>query len=222
MEALKETCFLDTIYELRTHGELILYTALPPVKEVETELVKDFLELEYSNEMLEYPGEPPAFDAGAALWGAKLLYVASQLLLYRKQEEADLPALLPVYEGVPDVAAIMSADLCLRLMPDVLQKIQQINPEDPLLPLLLDRLRLFHYTVAAYPLAYETLDWAPVLGNDGYRRCYLNRIIGYKILPLALLPQWQPDVKAALGDYTVLFWKDFASGILKNETNEHD
>lgn len=88
--------FYDTIYGLRKREEIILYNRLPDFDPAEEQKVVDFLALEYKRECISYPVNPPPFDASAALWAAKTIYIFSQLMLNRDHPADDLPQLLPI------------------------------------------------------------------------------------------------------------------------------
>ncbi len=57
---------LDTIFQLRTEEELVYYSFDASFSKEELLTVVDFLEEEYSNEVLHYPYVPPTFNAKAA------------------------------------------------------------------------------------------------------------------------------------------------------------
>lgn len=209
MNTLTAHCFLDTIYYLRNEEALLLHSRLAPGSAEEEALVGDFLDLEYANECLDYPGTAPDYDKAAALWGARTLYVAAQLLLYREHRNDELPALLPPYQGPLTPGAVLSADLCLRFLPDVLQQVKQIDVNDSLAVLLEKHLVQWHYSGVGYPLDEGQLNMHMVSSNVCLQLLYVNRIIHRKHRKLALLPVLQPLVKAAMGHYSSDFWKDF-------------
>lgn len=208
MTALSDTFFLDTIYHLRTNEEVILYTRLIPIETEEESLIADFLETEYSNECLEYPHQPPAFDKEAALWGARTLYTAAQLLLYRDQPAEHIPELLPAYPAAITPAAMLSADLCLRFLPQVLDQVKRIDPDDPLIPVLENLLTTWHYSGIRAPLPQLPGSLAMVFSNTSLQQLYINRIISKKAIQLAAIPTLNIFVKATLGNYKMHFWKE--------------
>lgn len=208
MNTLANHYFLDTIYHLRNEEAMLLHSRLVPGSEEEEALVADFLELEYRNECLDYPGTSPEYDGAAAIWGARTVYVASQLLLYRENRSDELPLLLPAYGGNRTAGAILSADICLRFLPDILQQAKLIDPDDSLAILLENHLLSWHYSGIGYPLPAEQLNMALVLNNATLQQLYVNRVIARKRRQLALLPALQPLVMAAMGNFANHFWKD--------------
>ncbi|BAV07993.1 hypothetical protein SAMN05421788_103336 [Filimonas lacunae] len=200
--------FLDTIYHLRNHEEILLHTSYTPPLEEDKELLTHFLEMEYGNECLEYPGTAPVFDGAAALWGAQVVYTASLLLLDRKHHVEEIPTLLPSYTGPVTEGAMLSADLCLRFLPQIIKQLQAIDAEDVLIPLLEQVLTRWHYSGIGLELGIENELLEIALRHNCLRQLYVNRIIQYQYKPLATHPLWQPWVMAAMGNYTTYFWKD--------------
>ncbi|GGH67365.1 hypothetical protein HNQ91_001671 [Filimonas zeae] len=200
--------FLDTIYHLRNEESLLLFSRIAVIEAEEALLVTDFLELEYRNECLDYPATPPAFNAAAALWGAKTIYTAAQLLLYREHTNTQLPVLLPAYNGTQTPDAILSADLCLRFLPAVLQQAENIDPDDVIISLLQACLQQWHYSGISCYAAEQLPDMAVVLDNATLRQLYADRVIACKQAALAKLPALAPVVKASMGNYANYFWKE--------------
>lgn len=197
------------IRTLRSSEEVILYARLLRISAEDEAATLEFLQSEYASESREYPGEAPAFDAAAARWAAHTLYIAAQVLLYREHKSADLPVLLPAYNGNTDAAALLSADLCLRFLPDVLQQLQLIDPLDPLNSLLLTHLQHWHYSGLVLHEAPADADLQPVLQNPCLKQLYINRIISCRRTKTALLPGLEPAVRNALGIYEDVFWPGF-------------
>ena len=199
--------FLQTIRHLREQEEMLIYDRLISTTRAEDEAVGVFLQEEYEKEIVGYPGYPPPFEQVAAVWAAKIIYNASQLLLSRDQNSRDLGLLLAGYPATIDAAAILSADLCLRCLPDVIAKAREINPDDGLIPLLEDLLRTLHYSGVGYFKGGE-FEWPPVLANDCLRRLYVDRVIGRRAAVLANSPALRSEIRAALGDHGAYFWKE--------------
>jgi hypothetical protein len=203
-----KTYFLNTIEHLRISEEIILYTNLPYISVEQENLTIAFLEKEYANESTHYPYTPPAFNALAALWGAKTIYYASQLILYRENKGKDLPILLPAYTDEQNASAILSADLCLRFLSQILDQIKVIDLDDLIIPLLEGHLQQWHYSAIGYNLNPEMLNFGPILENNSLKQLYINRIIENKSKTLAELTHLNEYVKASMGNYSSLFWKD--------------
>ena len=205
--ASSKTYFLNTIEHLRINEEIILYTNLPHISE-EDNLTIAFLEKEYANESTHYPYTPPAYNALAALWGAKTIYYALQLILYRENKGKDLPLLLPVYTDEQNASAILSADLCLRFLSQVLDQIKVIDADDLIIQVLEGHLQQWHYSAIGYNLNPEMLNFQQILENNSLKQLYINRIIENKSKKLAELPNLNEHVKASMGNYSSYFWED--------------
>lgn len=177
-----------------------------------------YLAKEYEEEALNYPFKVPPFDEEAALWAAKIVYTASQLLLYRENKAHELTALLPAYFHPINASAILSADLTLRFLPDILLQLKAIDPEDPLIALLEGHLKTWHYSGICYPLAVEELDFTLLASSACLQQLYTDRIIFYKNQRLALHPEINSGVKATVGIYGPRFWRELPD----NRIHEHE
>lgn len=209
--------FLKMIRMLREQEETILYGNILAVSEAEAVEVSDFLQKEYWRESLDYPFTAPELDLKAALWGAKTVYIAAQLILYRENKDADLDALLPDFEGEVTPSTIMSADLCLRFLPDMLVQLKLIDTLDPLIEVLEEKLIRWHYSGVQYPLETERLDFEAIYGHACLKQMYANRIVEHKQVRLAKIPVFQQLIQANFGMYGETFWKDFKIETTLNE-----
>ncbi|NJO02201.1 MAG: hypothetical protein HC880_11380 [Bacteroidia bacterium] len=200
--------FLQMIRHLREHEEVMLYGHLiSPSEEAEQE-VANYLAAEYHREVWDYPFTAPPFDAQAAGWAACTLYMAAQLMLYRESTPPSLPYSSEIHAG-----AILSADLCLRFLPPILQHLQGMDPEDPLIDQLTTHLRIWHYSGISYALSPEGLDFEAITRDACLCQLYINRIIAHKRLPLALHPAMVAGVRASLGNFSHEFWAELKSAI---------
>lgn len=209
--------FLPVIQHLRQHEEVVLYGNMMTINEEELTATAQLLDSEYREETTEYPYTPPAFDKDAAIWGAKTFYTAAQLVLYRENKEADLHLLLPGFEGEHTSSAILSADLCLRFLPDMLVQLKLIDPEDALIGTLEALLTTWHYSGIAYKALPETPDFTVVLRSPCLRQLYINRVIAHKRLTLANNPAISGFVTANLGIFAPAFWNEFKKANSANE-----
>lgn len=202
--------FLEMIQTLRKQEEVILYGNILHVNEKYTESVTNFLYTEYQKEIVEYPdSNTPEFDSEAALWAAKTIYIAAQLLLYRENKETDLDLLLADYTAIRNASSVLSADLCLRFLPDILMQLKMIDSEDALIEILERKIVYWHYSGINYSLPLEQLDFDSMFAEDGLKRLYLNRIITYKKIDLANHPSCKENIAGYLGMYADQFWKEF-------------
>jgi len=210
MTPASDNYFLSTISHLREQEEMLICDRFVSPTAKEENAVADLLREEYSREVLNFPGAAPAFEREAAVWAARIVFNGSQLLLSREKDAQDIVELLPPYGGAMTPAAILSADLCLRCLPDVIEKAREINPDDPLIGLLEDLLPVWHYSGIGYfrlPGSAE-FDFSPILADDCLRLLYIDRVIERRVTALANLPELRPGILAVMGDHGDSFWKE--------------
>ncbi len=208
MNQEKQLYFLPVIERLRREEELVLYGNILLPVEGEKEAVTRLLQQEYEREAIGYPYTPPAFNGSAALWAAETVYTAAQLILYREHKPGDLGSLFAPYNGETGAAAILSADLCLRFLPELHTRLKLIDPEDQLLKLLEQILATWHYSGIALVQPVEQLDNSILLADPCLRQLYVNRIITCKRTPLAQHAAWKDQVQGNLGIFAPVFWKE--------------
>jgi hypothetical protein len=201
-----KTPFLDTIYHLRTIEQVILYDKLITISEAEETEAVLFLETEYEKEILEYPGTAPDFNADVALWAAKTVYLAAQLLLHREHKRDDLNILLPDYAGIQDASAIISADLCLRFLAQIVGEIKRLDPEDLIIEILEKHLTQFHYSAIGSELDIENVSFEIIETNDCLLQLYIDRIVQRKSIKWAEPDFIKKQLEIGFGDYQKLFW----------------
>jgi len=207
MTPARDNYFLSTISHLREQEEMLIYDRFTSTTTEEEKAVGDLLQEEYAKEVMNFPGGAPSFEREAAVWGARIVFNASQLLLSREKGAQDMVALLPSFSGAATPAAILSADLCLRCLPDIIGKAKEINPDDPLIGLLEHLLGDWHYSGIGY-VKSDVFDWSPILADDCLRLLYIDRVIERRVTALANLPELRPGVLAAMGDHSNSFWKE--------------
>jgi hypothetical protein len=192
--------FFDAIHTLRTREEILLHQKILQIDAADAADAVLFLHSEWDNERLEYPGTAPGFNEPAALWGARTLYFAAQLQLYRDQNMADALDLLPAYDGTVDAGAMLSADLCLRMLPVVVEQLRLINPDDGLIPQLEAHLHQFHYSSVGLRLGDDMPDFSRILDNDCLMQLYVDRVIGRQDRQRAEIPELASWLNRSMGD----------------------
>ncbi|MBE8726772.1 hypothetical protein [Flavobacterium hungaricum] len=204
----KDMPFLETIYHLRTIEQIILYNKMTKVLSKEEQETILFLESQYENEMLEYPGQAPDFDGEAALWGAKTIYFAAQLLLFRDHKVEELYTFLPDFKGEIDAKAMLSADLCLRFLPQIILELKRIDADDLAIPILEKYMAAFSYSAIGFDVVSETVNVDIVFSNPCLKQLYLNRVVERKAEKTALIDSVQKELLAGFGDYKHVFWNE--------------
>lgn len=206
---MKQNYFLNMVQHLRQHEEVMLFGNILRIDEADAAETVAYLQEQYRAESLEYPYTAPPFDAAAALWAAKTMNMAAQLLLYRENKPDDLESLFPPFGREPDSAGILSADLCLRFLPDTLRELRLIDSLDPLILILENILLQWHYSGISYPLDLSKTDPETGLADPCVRQLYIDRIIHYKNISLAQHERFRNHISAALGLYAPGYWKEF-------------
>lgn len=202
------------IKHLREQEEIILYDSMLNIPQADQKEALSFLQQEYQRESLNYPYTPPPFNEQAASWAATTLYTAAQLMLNREHQEADLSLLLPDYTNNPDPSELLSADLCLRFLPDILQQLKLIDRDDALISILEQKLITWHFSGVNYILAIEKIDFQHIQDNPCLHQLYADRIILNKKIRLAKHPAFESRIAANLGMYAQELWKEFKTEIL--------
>ncbi len=192
---------------MRTIGQIILYNKMAKIPADEDKDVTDFLESEFDRESLDYPFDAPKFNRTAAIWAAKILYSSVQLLLYRDMKPAEMLIVIPPYPGKVDASAMISADLCLRFLPQVIVQLTALDSEDPLIGLLMERLSTFHYSAIGSDIDFTTLD-LQCLENKCIRQLYIDRIIDLKAENSLQSAELKKGVLESLGDHKNIFWRE--------------
>ena len=200
--------FLDTLFLLRKEGTLTVFSDLKTLTEKEEKEAEDFFESEFEKERLDFLSDKIPLSKEAAIWAAKVLYHSAQLYLIRKDTAKDLEKLIPQYRGEKDVSAILSADLSLRFLPQLLDALQIADSTDPLVKILENILQQFHYSGIGLDLNLEKINWEEELKNKTYRKLYLERIVEKKAYSLAEIPYVNQLLIAEFGMYKDIFWKE--------------
>jgi hypothetical protein len=201
--------FTDMITRLYQYGEIVLYNNVLNILTDEALVTSEFLREVYDWEKKNYPFIPPDFDWTAALWSAKVVYFSAQLLLYREDTIEEVETLLRPYTEKPSAVNILSVDICLRFLPDILSKIKQVDPDDEIIPILESFLKEWHYSSINYSLEETNFDFDPIVSNDCLRQLYCDRIIANKDFKRGQHEVIAPFVLASLGNYKNIFWKEF-------------
>lgn len=204
----KSLPFIETLYHLRTIEQVILYNKTMKISDAEAKDALSFLESEYEREAVNYPFLVPKFNGKAALWASKIVYFSAQLLLYRENKVSELNDFLPNYSGTIDASAILSADICLRFLPQIRNELKRIDSEDAILPILEHHLQQFHFSAVGFDLDKETIDVKQIFTDACLKQLYLDRIVSRKAYKLAEQPEINACLLANFGDYKKEFWNE--------------
>lgn len=218
MPKLKPNNFLETISYLRQEEHLVIHDSIFKTTKAEDEDILLFLEQEYENESLNYPFSAPKFNRESGLWASKIVYYAALLLLHRNDTKKDLKNLFPNYGGGIDPSAILSADLCLRFLPQINFELKRIDVEDPLIPILESILCTWHYSAIHTDCIAPEIDFKLFFKNNCLTQLYLDRIVDNKIIQWAEIPYINKLLRSRFGYYKDHFWSTLKS--IETEINE--
>lgn len=205
---MSTSLFVKMIERLRAHEEVMLYDNVRFISEQDRQEAISFLSSEYTRELPHHPPSFPAFNAQAALWAAETTYIVAQLMLYRQHKPEELNSLVHAYQHQVDSSAIVSADLCLRFLPEMLNHLLAIDSDDALIPIIQQILQQFSYSA----ISYDGVDPASLqldLSDEVLRRLYAERIVYHKKLKWANVPMFNEVISAQLGAHGDHFWKEF-------------
>lgn len=212
-----ESLFLDTLFLLRKDECITIFTDLQEISKKEEEDAADYFESEFEKERLEFLSDQINCDSETAVWAAKVVYHSAQLYLIRKDTVKDLEKLIPQFKGKRDIPSILSADLSLRFLPQIISALQNADPEDPLVKMLENILTQFHYSGIGWDLDLEKINWEEELKDKTYRKLYLERIVEKKSYRLAEIPYINQLLMAEFGMYKDIFWKELKTITKENE-----
>lgn len=200
--------FLDTLFLLRQEEYITIFSDIHEISKKEEEDAMDYFQAEFEKERLEFLSDTIVCDTETALWAAKVVYHSAQLYLIRENTAKDLNKLIPSFKGKREVSALLSADLSLRFLPQIVSALQRADPEDPVVKMLESILKQFHYSAIGSDLDPEGINWEEELKEKTYRKLYLERIVEKKAYQLAEIPYINRLLIGEFGIYKDLFWKE--------------
>jgi hypothetical protein len=200
--------FLDTLFLLRKDECITIFTDLHEISKKEEQDAADYFESEFEKERLEFLSDQINCDREMAVWAAKVFYHSAQLYLIRKDTAKNLEKLIPQFNGKRNVSSILSADLSLRFLPEIIYALQNADPEDPLIKMLENILQQFHYSGIGFDLDLGKINWEKELKDKIYRKLYLERIVEKKAYKLAEIPFINHLLIGEFGMYKDIFWRE--------------
>lgn len=204
----KKSAFLGTLFLLRKEECITIFSDIHEISKKEEQDAADYFQAEFEKERLEFLSDTLVCDTETAVWAAKIVYHSAQLHLIRENTAKDLNKLIPSFKGKKDISAILSADLSLRFLPQIVSALQVSDPEDPLVKMLENILKQFHYSAVGFDLDLEDTNWEEELKDKTYRKLYLERIVEKKSYQLAEIPYLNQLLIAEFGLHKDVFWKE--------------
>ncbi|WP_278352847.1 hypothetical protein [Chryseobacterium gleum] len=211
--------FLDTIFLLRKEECITLFSSLQQISPQEEAEAGDYFETEFEKERLEFLSDRLTCNKEAAVWAAKVLYYSTQLYLIRENTEKNIEKLIPGFKWTRDISSILSADLSLRFLPQVIIALNTVDPEYPLIAMLENILMQFHYSGIGYDLDLKNVNWKQELADNTYRKLYLERIVEKRDYKLAEIPFINKLLTAEFGMHKDAFWRELKT--ITEDNNEN-
>ena len=198
------------LHELLAIGCLTLASPPDSFDVADQRAAEELLRRYYAEDAWEMPHTAPAFDAPAALWAAAYLYQAVKLTLMRELDETVVHEQLQDFAGAITPAAICSADLTFRHLPDLLRLAKGLAPGDALVARLQATAQQWPFSFVGTELRDAGPD-AAVLAHPALRQAYIDRIIRAQDRARASQAHLAPLVHEALGGHATTLWPDFAA-----------
>ena len=162
---------------------------------------------------MDAPFKAPEFVADAAVWSAKFLLYATQLIVLRNEEKSSIDNLLTPFPSNITPEVVFSADLCLKYLADTIHLAKGLAPADYLVEKLYTTARHWPFSSAAMQL--ENVVNEEILFKDpSLKLAYLDKIIlaknktrfGNKFVSNGILE--------VLGNHSTLIWPEFSNSII--------
>ena len=167
--------FLFVIKSLRQDELLAMHGHFIPLEKRNLTVI-DYLRSEFETQSIAFPNIELEFDEHAAYWAAELIYNSSQLLLNREDIVESVIHHLKDYVGQKSRSAIISADLCLRFLPDIIEKLVEIDPEDPLIEQLNRIGNEWHYSMIPICKSVDEIDFSILESDRWLLQIYAERV----------------------------------------------
>jgi hypothetical protein len=157
----------------------------------------------------QLPSGLPPFDATAAVYGARALYGACQLLTFRDFTEADLAGAIAIPPARPNPVEHFSVDLLMQFLPDVVRLAKAAAPQDPLVARLLELGR--RWPLSSVGIAnIGRVDASPLKENSALWRLYPDRVLATGDSAQLADSDVRDAIRASIGAYPEL------AGLLAN------
>jgi hypothetical protein len=206
------SAFADFLEGLFSSGEVLLREP-PNVEAGESPRAREFLRDFYAVERLQVAGPPLDFDSDVAVAAAGVLWRACWFLL----EHGDPPATLERALALPPrytAAAIFSADLSFRYLPQIQRRALSLSSEDVLPRLLARTLREWPLSGALSGVAEAPLSPLDFAGHTGLMLLYAER------LAVRPRPDWTPGGRTR--DYLELVYQGKGLELTTAEANKEE
>lgn len=174
---MSENYLYETIKLLRQQEKVLLFGQVLQLTPEDEQKTINFLHQAFEDEQLAHPAGCPHFHPEAALWAAKWVYHSAQFILYRQHELEDLESYLVPFAQEQSPSALVSADLCLRFLPHMLQEIRNIDNDDPIISLMEKQLLNWPYSALMGPKLEGHFHTTIVFNDPFCLHLFANRVV---------------------------------------------
>lgn len=94
---------------------------------------------------------------------------------------------------------MLSADITLRFLTDIITRRHLIDPDDALIQVLERHLKMNHYSGVRYCRAEADLDFSVVITDTCLRQLYVNYVVADKNKPLVAHPALTDVIRYVCG-----------------------
>ena len=205
---MSEFSRVRALRQLRSAEAVTLPQQLPPAPADDGDL-RAVLAQAYRDDARAWPHDAPAPDLSAAAWGLEAFLVVAHRW-YVGGDATPLPP-APTASSEEEQAAAarhLCADLALRYLPPLLQRVAADSPDDVLLAETAPLAEAFPYTFLLSPKPTwpaQVAGW----GDACFRGAVVDRVIARDRVDVAHHPALRPHVEAALGAHAAELWPGF-------------
>ncbi|MDF1695564.1 MAG: hypothetical protein P1U56_07015 [Saprospiraceae bacterium] len=192
--------FLFFIQSLRKNELLAMHGHFVPLS-VKDETVIQFLHIEFEEQKIALPETDIKFDKEAAYWAATFVYNCAQLMLNRSDVLEKISQYLKQYDGEVNQSSIISADLCLRFLPDIIEKLIEIDQDDPIISQLLTIGNAWPYSMIPICKKEDEFDLTLFVEDQWLLQIFSERVAKFHNTVLMKVPAIENYYKAELGIY---------------------
>jgi hypothetical protein len=206
---MKLTNFVKDLWDT---GSVDLDRQIIPFEENDLQQAVVVLRNHYEQDILNMPGQAPAFHPEAGSWSTVFLYRVLQFILLRDTEHDTIRQHLKPYQGIQSAEAIYTVDLSFRYLPVVFNFAKGLAPDDILLHYLSDTAAYWPFSSVGLELS-DTPQHNLIIEHASLKQAYIDRIIHQKD-KRAMLADIKPLVQESLGLYTEMYWPELRLAIL--------
>jgi hypothetical protein len=189
--------FGEFVSRLLNEGRIVFDATHPPADNPTDRDVAALAEA-FAAHALAVADTPIAFDPRAACQAAELVRQASWALVDHRERPEALRRRLRITPDPSTPSQHLSADLCLRYLPQVLMRARALDPADPLLAILADVLRRWPLSGVLSDVEEPPLVAPDLAGHPGLLLLYAERLAAND------RRAWRPDPLSAAYEYQEL------------------